>query len=282
MSNGGDRYMEANRRSWDARTPTHFGSRFYDVDGFRAGASSLQSIEIEEVGDVDGKSLLHLQCHFGLDTMSWARLGARATGVDFSEEAVSLARSLSEELGIDADFVVSNVYDLPDVLDQRFDVVFTSYGALTWLPDLERWADVAAHFLEPGGFLYVVDSHPFGSVFYDEEDAVELRPFYPYSTRGARAHVVSELGVDLHGWARRGVRADVRVGPQRGEHTQRADLGRADRRVLPRVPLLRIPGPAHDGAGRRRLVAPAEGRGVGAVPVLAQGDEAGLGDLGPV
>ena len=185
MSNGGDRYMEANRRSWDARTPTHFGSRFYDVDGFRAGASSLQSIEIEEVGDVDGKSLLHLQCHFGLDTMSWARLGARATGVDFSEEAVSLARSLSEELGIDADFVVSNVYDLPDVLDQRFDVVFTSYGALTWLPDLERWADVAAHFLEPGGFFYVVDSHPFGNVFYNEEDAVELRPFYPYSTRGA-------------------------------------------------------------------------------------------------
>ena len=185
MSNGGDRYMEANRRSWDTRTPTHFGSRFYDVDGFRAGASSLQSIEIEEVGDVDGKSLLHLQCHFGLDTMSWARLGARATGVDFSEEAVSLARSLSEELGIDADFVVSNVYDLPDVMDQRFDVVFTSYGALTWLPDLERWADVAAHFLEPGGFFYVVDSHPFGNVFYNEEDAVELRPFYPYSTRGA-------------------------------------------------------------------------------------------------
>ena len=185
MSNGGDRYMEANRRSWDARTPTHFGSRFYDVDGFRAGASSLQSIEIEEVGDVDGKSLLHLQCHFGLDTMSWARLGARATGADFSEEAVSLARSLSEELGIDAKFVTSNVYDLPDVLDQRFDVVFTSYGALTWLPDLERWAAVIAHFLEPGGFLYIVDGHPFGSVFYDEEDAVDLRPFYPYSTRGA-------------------------------------------------------------------------------------------------
>ena len=185
MPDGDDRYIEANRKSWDARTPTHFGSRFYDVDGFKAGASSLHSLEIEEVGDVRGKSLLHLQCHFGLDTMSWARLGARSTGADFSEEAVSLARSLSEELGIDAKFVVSNLYDLPDVLEGRFDVVFTSYGALTWLPDLERWAGVIAHFLEPGGFLYVLDSHPFGNVFYDEEDAVELRPFYPYSTRGA-------------------------------------------------------------------------------------------------
>ena len=185
MSNGGDRYMEANRRSWDARTPTHFGSRFYDVDGFRAGASSLNSLEIDEVGDIEGKSLLHLQCHFGMDTLSWARQGARATGVDFSEEAISRARSLSEELGIDADFVVSNVYDLPDVLDGLFDVVFTSYGVLTWLPDLEPWAEVIAHFLEPGGFLYIVDGHPFGSVFYDEDDAVELRPFYPYSTRGA-------------------------------------------------------------------------------------------------
>ena len=184
MSDGDDQHMDANRRSWDARTPTHFGSRFYGVDGFKAGASSLNSLEIEEVGDVDGKRLLHLQCHFGMDTMSWARLGAVATGVDFSEEAISRARSLSGELGIDAKFVVSNVYDLPDVLDGRFDVVFTSYGVLTWLPDLERWAAVIAHFLEPGGVFYIVDGHPFGSVFYDEEDAVDLRPFYPYSTRG--------------------------------------------------------------------------------------------------
>ncbi len=184
MIGGDDRYMKANRLSWDARTPTHFKSRFYDVDGFRAGASSLNSLEIEEVGDVEGKSLLHLQCHFGMDTMSWARLGAKVTGVDFSGEAISRARSLSEELDIDAKFVVSNVYDLPDALEGRFDVVFTSYGVLTWLPDLEPWARVIAHFLEPGGVFYIVDGHPFGSVF-DEEDAVDLRPFYPYSTRGA-------------------------------------------------------------------------------------------------
>lgn len=193
MTDGGDRYMAANRRSWDARTPTHFKSRFYDVDGFRAGASSLNSIEIDEMGDVEGKSLLHLQCHFGMDTMSWARQGARVTGVDFSEEAISRARSLSEELGIDAKFVVSNVYALPDVLDGRFDVVFTSYGVLTWLPDLERWAKVVAHFLEPGGSFHIVDAHPFGSVFYNEDDAVDLRPFYPYSTRGA-GPIASEPG----------------------------------------------------------------------------------------
>ena len=140
MPGGGDRYMEANRLSWDARTPTHFKSRFYDVDGFRAGESSLNSLEIDEMGDVEGKRLLHLQCHFGMDTMSWARLGAKVTGVDFSAEAISRAKALSAELGIDAEFVVSNIYDLPDTLDGRFDVVFTSYGVLTWLPDLEPWA----------------------------------------------------------------------------------------------------------------------------------------------
>ncbi len=174
-------FMESNRQSWDERTPTHAKSDFYDVESFKRGKPSLMPLEREEVGDVTGKSLLHLQCHFGMDTMSWARLGAKATGLDFSDQAIGLARSLSEELGIDAEFVLTSVYDLPDVLEGQYDIVFTSYGALTWLPDLKRLAEVVAQFLKPGGFFYVVDHHPFGNVFYDEEDATDLRPYYKYS-----------------------------------------------------------------------------------------------------
>jgi SAM-dependent methyltransferase len=132
---------------------------------------------------VSGKSLLHLQCHFGLDTMSWARLGAKATGVDFSQEAVATARSLAGELGIAADFVRSNVYDLPKNLDGRFDVVFTSHGVLPWLPDLGRWAEVVAHFLKPGGVFYIVESHPFAQMFDDGIETPELRIRYPYFRR---------------------------------------------------------------------------------------------------
>jgi SAM-dependent methyltransferase len=137
-------------------------------------------LEREEVGDVAGKSLLHLQCHFGLDTLSWARLGAQVTGVDFSEEAITLGRALSDELGIEADFICSDLYDLPTVLTGQFDIVFTSYGVLCWLPDLTRWAEIIAHFLRPGGTFYIAEIHPFAAVFYDEEDAESLEVFYPY------------------------------------------------------------------------------------------------------
>ncbi len=167
-----DRFMEANRDLWDELTPIHARSAFYDVEAFKAGQSRLLSIEREAVGDVRGKSLLHLQCHFGLDTLSWARLGARATGVDFSAPAIRLARSLNEELGLGATFVHSNVYDLPDALTGQFDLVYTSYGVLVWLPDLTRWAAVVAHFLEPGGAFYIVEGHPFMYVF-DMERAAE-------------------------------------------------------------------------------------------------------------
>lgn len=168
-------YLRANRDNWNERTPIHAGSDFYDVEGFKSGKSTLTSIEIEELGDVSGKSMLHLQCHFGLDTLSWARLGARVTGVDFSDRAIELARSLSKELGLAATCVESNIYDLPDVLDGRYDIVFTSYGVLSWLPDLTRWGRVIAHFLKPYGTFYIVEGHPIIDVF----DA-EMRPHFPY------------------------------------------------------------------------------------------------------
>lgn len=175
-------YMNANREHWNELVPIHEKSDMYDVEGFKAGESSLKSIELDELGDVEGKSLLHLQCHFGKDTLSWARLGAKVTGVDFSEEGIALARSLSEDIGVEANFVVSNVYDLPDALDagEKFDIVFTSYGVLCWLPDLTRWGQIVAHFLKPGGTFYIAEFHPFGMVFYDGDDATGLSVHYPY------------------------------------------------------------------------------------------------------
>ncbi|MCP3960325.1 MAG: class I SAM-dependent methyltransferase [bacterium] len=161
-------FREANRSLWDAWTEINSRSDFYDLDAFRAGATSLRPIELEELGDVRGKTLLHLQCHFGLDTLSWARLGARVTGVDFSPRAIRLAESLAEELDLRAHFVCSAVEDLPEKLDEPFDVVFTSYGVIEWLPDLGAWADVVARCLRPGGTFYMVEFHPAALTFSDD------------------------------------------------------------------------------------------------------------------
>jgi SAM-dependent methyltransferase len=182
-----DEYLDTNRSLWDAWTRLHAGSRFYDLESFKAGRSSLKPLEVEEVGDVRGKSLLHLQCHFGQDTISWARMGARVTGADFSEEAITLARSLAAELNVPARFVRSNVYDLPAALEERFDIVFTSYGVLSWLPDLGAWARVVAHFLNPGGFFYIVEHHPFLYMLGDDGRTFE----YPYFHSPAPDRVIS-------------------------------------------------------------------------------------------
>jgi SAM-dependent methyltransferase len=176
--------VEANRRLWDARTPIHVRSAFYDVDGFRAGNTSLHGLEIEEVGDVAGQRLLHLQCHFGLDTLSWARLGADVTGLDFSGAAVAEAQRLARELDIDARFVQADVYDAASALaGETFDVVVTTYGVLAWLPDIRRWAEVAASLVAPGGCFYIAEIHPASQVLDDEPGVEDLRVGYPYWTR---------------------------------------------------------------------------------------------------
>ena len=174
-----DKRLETNRTNWNERTPVHAASSFYDVEGFKNGRTTLTDIERREVGDVSGKSLLHLQCHFGMDTMSWSRLGAKATGVDFSDTAIDLARSLNDEVGTDARFIHSNVYDLPEVLAEEFDIVFTSYGVLNWLPDLDRWAEVIDKHLKPGGTFYIVEFHPFSDVF-EQSDSGDMIPTYAY------------------------------------------------------------------------------------------------------
>ncbi|HET7481824.1 MAG TPA: class I SAM-dependent methyltransferase [Actinomycetota bacterium] len=175
-------FLKVNRERWDELSPLHADSDYYDVEGFKAGGIRLSDYEIEEVGDVTGKSLLHLLCHIGTDTLSWARLGARVTGADFSEEAVAVARRLATDVGIDARFVASDVYRLGDVLDEKFDIVYTSRGVLGWLPDLDGWAEVVADLLDPGGIFYITEIHPIAQVFDEQPGASQLKVTFPYFT----------------------------------------------------------------------------------------------------
>jgi SAM-dependent methyltransferase len=165
---------------WDERVPIHVQSAFYDVEGFVTRTrEGIEPFEGEEVGSVDGLSLVHLQCHFGIDTLAWARRGARVVGLDFSEPAIHAARALAVRAGLpDAEFVVADVYDALSTLDgRRFNVVYTGKGALNWLPDLARWADVCGRLMAPGGVLYLSEFHPVGDVF---EWGDELSPSYSY------------------------------------------------------------------------------------------------------
>jgi len=202
----------ANNALWDEWTAIHAASAFYDLDGFKRGGIRLRDYEIAEIGDVAGRDLLHLQCHFGIDTLSWARLGARVTGADFSGAAIELARSLADELGFpEARFVRSDLYDLPAVLEGDFDVVYTSRGVLGWLPDVRRWARVVAHFLRPGGIFYITEIHPVAQAFENESVAPgELRLAYPYwehaepltfAVQGSYADPTAEVTATAeHGW----------------------------------------------------------------------------------
>jgi SAM-dependent methyltransferase len=169
-----DEYIHANRAVWDRWTLEATDSEHHrDVAVFRSGSLSLRPIEIREVGDVTGKTLLHLLCNMGCDTLSWARLGAQVTGIDISGTAVAQAQALAAETGIDARFVRSDLYTLPDVLHEQFDIIFTSYGALCWLPNLERWARIVREYLKPDGVFYIVDMHPVAGLF--ERDGGGLR-----------------------------------------------------------------------------------------------------------
>ncbi len=179
-----DEHLRTNLAWWDEAVGVHEGAALYDLEGFKRGNESLTAIEREELGPFvgEGTTLLHLQCHFGMDTLSWARRGAVVTGVDLSEEAVALARRLADEVGLArrASFVQADVFELPRALDERFDVVFTSWGVLVWLDDLERWADVVARFVRPGGRFYLAEFHPVVFLVDDGEHAGELRLTDPY------------------------------------------------------------------------------------------------------
>ena len=175
-------YIAENRGLWDEWTTIHEKSAFYDLAGFRDGGVRIRPYELEEIGSVMDQSLLHLQCHFGIDTLSWARLGARVTGADFSPAAIDLASRLAVELGFpESRFIRSTIDDLPTVLDDQFDVVYTSRGVLGWLPDIRRWAEVAAGFVRPGGRFYITEIHPVAQTLENEGvQPGELVLRYPY------------------------------------------------------------------------------------------------------
>jgi 2-polyprenyl-3-methyl-5-hydroxy-6-metoxy-1,4-benzoquinol methylase len=161
-------YIQLNQLAWDEKTKLHVVSDFYRHDEFLKGATSLQSIELELLGNLQGKHILHLQCHFGQDTLSMARMGATVTGVDFSNEAIQVARQTASQLQLEANFVCCDLYEAPQHLKGQFDIVYTSYGTVGWLPDLEKWAAVVAHFLKPGGEFYIIDFHPVLWMFDNE------------------------------------------------------------------------------------------------------------------
>lgn len=184
-------WFDANRAHWDERARIHPGTPFYDVEGFKAGRDCIRPFERAEVGDVTGKTLVHLQCHFGLDTLSWARHGARVAGLDFSPSAIETAQQLAREIGVEAEFVCANVYDAVEAFPGRqFDIVYTGLGAIIWLPDIEHWARTAAALVRPGGFLYLAEFHPFASVLGDDD----LTATYDYFRDKAQPYRWDEPG----------------------------------------------------------------------------------------
>ncbi|KOV60317.1 methyltransferase type 12 [Streptomyces sp. MMG1121] len=173
---------------WDERVPVHVAGEFYDLDGFRARRDDVRDFEAAEVGDVTGRTLLHLQCHIGTDTLSWAHRGAaRVVGLDFSAPAVEAARSLAADLGYGperAAFVTGDVYDARQTVpEESYDIVYTGLGALCWLPDIRRWAQTAASLVSPGGFLYLAEFHPITDAL---DDATGTRFVRDYFARDAQ------------------------------------------------------------------------------------------------
>lgn len=168
-------YRKVNQETWNHKTEIHVTSDFYDNEAFLKGKSTLNSIELELLGDLKDKKILHLQCHFGQDTMTFSRMGAKATGIDLSDKAIEKAREFTSNLGLDTTFICCDIYDAPNYSDEKFDIVFTSYGTIGWLPDLDKWAKVVSHFLKPNGKFVMADFHPvvwmfdndFKEVFYN-------------------------------------------------------------------------------------------------------------------
>jgi SAM-dependent methyltransferase len=176
------RWTQENRSTWDERAAIHMrdANGFYALDRFRAGEDILLDIEGNEIGDVAGRHVLHLQCHLGLDTLCLARRGAIVTGLDFSGTAIEAARTLAAEAKLPANFVQANVYDALEVLDGGFDVVFVNWGSLNWLPDIRHWAEIVSGLLRPDGCLYLAEQHPHISTMREVDGRLE--PGFPWRT----------------------------------------------------------------------------------------------------
>lgn len=181
-------YLDINKQTWNDKVDVHITSDFYQNELFLNGKSTLNAIELDLLGDISNKKILHLQCHFGQDTISFARLGAKATGVDLSDKAILRAKEFNDRLGLDVTFVCCDIYDTPNYIGEKFDIVFTSYGTIGWLPDLTKWATIVSHFLKPNGTFVMADFHPVVWMFDDDFKTV----FYNYFN--AEAIVETESG----------------------------------------------------------------------------------------
>jgi SAM-dependent methyltransferase len=169
-------YIDINRKTWNQKTEVHYESDFYNVKEFITGGNSLNSIELDLLGDLNGKKVLHLQCHFGQDSISLERLGAKVTGVDLSDKAIEKAQQLAKACGVDTQFICCDIYDLEKHLNERFDIVFTSYGTIGWLPDIQKWAKIVSHYLKPNGIFVFAEFHPV--VWMYDDDFTEVRYSY--------------------------------------------------------------------------------------------------------
>lgn len=165
-------YITINKESWNKRVGIHLESDMYDVPAFLAGKTSLKQIELDVLGDISGKSLLHLQCHFGQDTLSLERMGAQCTGLDFSDEAIRTAEKHRDQLDMHSQFVCTDVYNTRKLIQEQFDLVYTSYGTIGWLPDLDKWAQVIYNSLKPGGRFVFVEFHPILWMYDDDFEHV--------------------------------------------------------------------------------------------------------------
>lgn len=190
-------YKEINKKSWNQKTKIHVDSDFYDNERFKKGKNSLNEIELNLLGDVKGKSILHLQCHFGQDTISFARMGARSVGVDISDAAIKTAESMATELKADATFVCCDIYDLPNHLDEQFDIVFTSYGTVGWLPDMKQWASVVAKFMKPGAQFLIVEFHPAVWMFDDDFNEIKYNYFNDGPIHEVETGTYAEQGAEI-------------------------------------------------------------------------------------
>ncbi|AXO81349.1 methyltransferase domain-containing protein [Olleya aquimaris] len=201
-----NQYFEANKLTWNTKVKVHSESDMYNIKSFKKGKNTLMHYELAALPNIEGKRLLHLQCHFGQDTLSWSRLGAMCVGVDLSDEGIKLAKSLNEELHLDAKFVCCNVLDTSAHVKEVFDIVFTSYGVIGWLPDLKPWGKMIAERLTTGGEFYMVEFHPIVWMF----DYLEKKPKMKYGYmqdeviyeeyEGTYADTESKMITKEYGW----------------------------------------------------------------------------------
>ena len=272
-----DHHRETNRANWDARVPIHLGSDIYGIERFLDDPEFVGEVvrfDAAKLGRVDGRRLLHLQCHIGTDTIGWARLGTEATGIDISPKSIEAARSISEDTGTVARFIVSDLYDAPAALPETFDIVYTGVGAICWLPDIKGWADVVAGFLEPGGHFYMREGHPFLWALDIDRDDDLLVVDYPYFETAEPQHWSEDftyagdgevVSPDSYEW-NHGMARDPSGIDQR----------RASNRRSRGVPIPRMGGRTGQPARRRRSLPPVRTQGASSPDVVGSRNE----DLG--